>query len=98
MAQCLFFGYDGPMSEQADETTGTSGDSTQSSQHTESSVAGDDQLPEDLRATEDNPLARHPDVTGDADDEIGADTQSEPETAPLDQESAEYGGAGRSES
>jgi hypothetical protein len=55
----------------------------------------DDQLPEDLQPTEENPLARHPDQTGDSDDEIGADTESEPQTAPMDQDEAEYGGAGR---
>jgi hypothetical protein len=55
----------------------------------------DDQLPEDLQPTEENPLARHPDQTGDSDDEIGAETESEPQTAPMDQEEAEYGGAGR---
>ena len=57
---------------------------------------GDDQLPEDLQPSEDNPLARHPEQTGDADDEIGADTESDAETAPLTQEDAEYGGAGGS--
>ncbi len=36
---------------------------------------GDEQLPEDLQPTEDNPLARHPGQTGDADDKIGADTE-----------------------
>ena len=54
----------------------------------------DDQLPEDLRPSEDNPLARHPEQTGDADDEIGADTEADPETAPMTQDDAEYGGAG----
>lgn len=32
----------------------------------------EEQLPEDLQATEDNPLARHPEQTGDPDDAIGA--------------------------
>ncbi len=36
---------------------------------------GDDQLPEDLQPTEDNPLARHPGQTGDDADRIGADTE-----------------------
>ena len=35
---------------------------------------GDDQLPEDLQPTDDNPLARHPGQTGDDDDQIGSDT------------------------
>lgn len=52
---------------------------------------GEEQLPEDLRADEDNPLARHPDETGDQDDAIGADSEGEPETAPLTAEDAEYG-------
>jgi hypothetical protein len=36
---------------------------------------GDDQLPEDLQPSEDNPLARHPRQTGNEDDKIGADTE-----------------------
>ncbi len=36
----------------------------------------DEQLPEDLQPTEDNPLARHPGQTGDEDDKIGADSES----------------------
>jgi hypothetical protein len=55
----------------------------------------DEQLPPDVQPSEDNPLARHPEQTGDSDDEIGADTESDPETAPLNQEEADYGGAGR---
>ena len=56
---------------------------------------GDDQLPEDLQPHEDNPLARHPDQTGDEDDQIGADREEDPETAPLHAEEADYGsGAG----
>lgn len=50
----------------------------------------DDQLPADLQPSEDNPLARHPDQTGDSDDEIGADREGEPETAPLTAEDADY--------
>jgi len=52
---------------------------------------GEEQLPEDLRADEDNPLARHPAETGDESDAIGADAEGEPETAPLTAEDAEYG-------
>ena len=54
----------------------------------------DDQLPADVQPTEDNPLARHPDQTGDSDDEIGADREGDPETAPLTEEDADYSEAG----
>jgi hypothetical protein len=54
----------------------------------------DDQLPGDVRPEEDNPLAKHPDQTGDKDDEIGADTEGDPDTAPLTQEDADYGHPG----
>jgi hypothetical protein len=36
----------------------------------------DAELPEDLQATEDNPLARHPRQTGDENDQIGADSET----------------------
>jgi hypothetical protein len=52
---------------------------------------GDDQLPEDLQPTEDNPLARHPGQTGQEDDQIGADREDDPDTAPLTEEDADYG-------
>jgi hypothetical protein len=58
----------------------------------------DDALPEDVRPTEDNPLARHPDQTGEDDDEIGADREGASETAPTTQEEADYGGAGSGDS
>ena len=51
----------------------------------------DDQLPEDLQPSEDNPLARHPEQTGDEGDEIGADREGDPERAPLSEDDAEYG-------
>jgi len=54
----------------------------------------DDQLPPDVRPEEDNPLAKHPDQTGEKDDEIGADTEGDPDTAPLTQEDADYGHPG----
>ena len=54
----------------------------------------DDQLPADVQPTEDNPLARHPDQTGDSDDEIGADREGDPETAPLTEEDADYSEVG----
>ena len=56
-----------------------SNESSDSSKELDSGEAheiGDDQLPEDLQPTEDNPLARHPQQTGDEDDKIGADTES----------------------
>ena len=58
---------------------------------------GDDQLPEDLQPTEDNPLARHPGQSGQEDDEIGTDREGEAETAPMTEEDADYGGAGSGE-
>jgi hypothetical protein len=54
----------------------------------------DDQLPEDLRPSEDNPLARHPGQTGQDDDQIGADREGDPDTAPLTEEDADYGEGG----
>ena len=56
----------------------------------------DDQLPADVRPDEDNPLARHPEQTGEGDDEIGADREGDPETAPLTEEDGDYseGGSG----
>ena len=60
---------------------------------------GDDLLPDDLKPTDDNPLARHPSQTGDEEDTIGADREEDPETAPLTAEDADYGsGAGSSSS
>ncbi|KQT94017.1 hypothetical protein ASG49_03555 [Marmoricola sp. Leaf446] len=59
----------------------------------------DAQLPEDLQPGEDNPLATHPDQTGNDDDQIGADREEDPETAPLTADEADYGsGAGGSSS
>ena len=52
---------------------------------------GDDKLPEDLQPKEDNPLARHPGQSGNEDDQIGADREEDPETAPLVAEDADYG-------
>lgn len=60
---------------------------------------GDDLLPDDLKPTEDNPLARHPSQTGNEEDTIGADREEDPETAPLTADDADYGsGAGSSSS
>ena len=63
---------------ETDAGPGTAGDIT------------DDQLPEDLQPSEDNPLARHPGQTGDEDDEIGADREGDPERAPLSEDDADY--------
>ena len=52
---------------------------------------GDDQLPEDLQPTDDNPLARHPGQSGQEDDQIGADREGDPDTAPLTEDDADYG-------
>ena len=65
----------------ADTSTGSdaSKESSDSGKELDSGEAheiGDDQLPEDLQPTEDNPLARHPQQTGDKDDKIGAETES----------------------
>ncbi len=42
----------------------------------------DDDLPEDLRPTEDNPLARHPRQTGQDADKIGADADDDRASNP----------------
>src|SRR5260370_38760757 len=55
---------------------------------------GDDQLPEGLQPTEDNPLARHPGQTGQEDDQIGADREDNPDTAPLTGGAARRGSGG----
>ena len=57
---------------------------------------GDDLLPPDLQPTEDNPLAKHPDQTGNEEDTIGADREEEPETAPLHEDQADYGSGEKS--
>lgn len=98
------------MSEQPDEDQSTtqttessaerSAESTTETSTQDSGAPGevaDAQLPEDLQPGEDNPLATHPDQTGNADDQIGADREEEPETAPLTRDEADYGsGAGGS--
>lgn len=94
------------MSEQQPEPDATpdqSQQSDESQEHEESKQeldsgepgdVGDDQLPEDLQPTEDNPLARHPGQTGQEDDQIGADREDDPDTAPLTEEDADYGSGG----
>jgi hypothetical protein len=69
----------------------------QPSQEGEPGDIGDDELPEDLQPTEDNPLARHPGQSGDEDDEIGSDREGDPETAPLTEYDADYGSDGDSD-
>jgi hypothetical protein len=68
--------------------------STSSETEHEPGEVADDQLPEDLRPSEENPLARHPEQTGDADDAIGEDREGGTETAPLDKDDADYGSGG----
>ena len=80
--------------QRSDQDEGT-GDAKQELDTGEPGDIGDDRLPEDLQPTEDNPLARHPGQTGDEDDQIGADREDDPDTAPLSAEEADYGsGAG----
>lgn len=89
-----------------DQTDGTDqgGQGTQGGQDTqgtqgetgEPGEVTDAQLPEDLQPGEDNPLATHPDQTGDEADQIGADREEEPETAPLTPDEADYGSGERS--
>lgn len=73
--------------EQAPESADPSGPSDPSE---ESGRTDEPDLPDDLRPDEDNPLARHPEETGDDADVIG-DPDGEPESAPLTAEDAEYG-------
>jgi hypothetical protein len=78
-------GADAPDPSQSDGSSG-SDDSDGSSDSGPSDAGGseageaggvsDAELPEDLQATEDNPLARHPKQTGDEDDKIGADSET----------------------
>ena len=79
------------MSEDKPESTDdeTSGSDQSGSAHEGEGIA-DEELPADVRPDEDNPLGRHPDQTGDSDDEIGADREGEPETAPMTEEDADY--------
>lgn len=69
--------------------------SPQGSDHQqEPGEVADEQLPEDLRPSEENPLARHPEQTGDDGDTIGEDREGGTETAPLDADQADYGSGG----
>ncbi len=80
-------GADAPDPSKSDDSSGSgdsggssdSGSSDTGSSDSDSSEPGgvsDAELPEDLQATEDNPLARHPRQTGDEDDKIGADSET----------------------
>ena len=73
-------GADAPDPSKSDDSSGSddSGGSSDSGSSDSSDPGGvsDAELPEDLQATEDNPLARHPRQTGDEDDQIGADSET----------------------
>src|SRR3954471_15142799 len=92
---------------EADKTTDQASQASQARQSDQSSEEpkqeldsgapgdiGDDQLPDDLQPTEDNPLARRPGQTGEEDDRIGADREEDPETAPLTSDDSDYGSGG----
>ena len=86
-------------SDQSDQSKGSEGSGPSEGSKTELDSGepgdiGDDELPEDLQPTEDNPLARHPGQTGQEDDEIGTDREGEAETAPLNEDESDYGSAG----
>ena len=77
-------GADAPDPSKSDDSSGSgdsggssdSGDSSKDPGPSEPGEVSDADLPEDLQATEDNPLARHPRQTGDEDDQIGADSET----------------------
>ena len=56
--------------------TGSSDSGSGDSGSGEPGGVSDADLPEDLQATEDNPLARHPKQTGNEDDQIGAESET----------------------
>jgi hypothetical protein len=90
-----------PEDDQSSEQGDQSQESDQPKQELDSGEpgdVGDDQLPEDLQPTEDNPLARHPGQTGQEDDQIGADREGDADTAPLTSEEADYGSGESSDS
>jgi hypothetical protein len=66
-------GPDGSSGQDGSQGSADSGDSGGSAP--EPGAISDEQLPEDLQPTEDNPLARHPRQTGDEDDKIGANVE-----------------------
>ena len=87
-----------PTPDQSDSSRDAGEESSKDSQREldpgEPGDIGDDRLPEDLQPTEDNPLARHPDQTGQEDDQIGADREDDPETAPMTADDSDYGSGG----
>ena len=87
-------------SDQADQSdrSGTSEEPKRELDSGEPGDIGDDQLPADLQPTEDNPLARHPGQTGEDEDQIGADREDDPDTAPLTEDDADYGSGDRDSS
>ena len=87
-------GAEAPATGDQDSSRDASQDTSDTEEHLdegEPGEVGDAQLPDDLKPSEDNPLARHPDQTGNEDDQIGADREEDPETAPLKEEDADYG-------
>ena len=56
--------------------SGSDGNGRSDSDSSDPGGVSDAELPADLQATEDNPLARHPRQTGDEDDKIGADSET----------------------
>jgi hypothetical protein len=69
-------GADAPDPSESDDSSGSSESGSSDSEPSGQGEVSDAELPEDLQATEDNPLARHPRQTGDEDDKIGADSET----------------------
>ena len=69
-------GSSGSSDSSGSDESSESGDSSTDPGPSEPGAVSDADLPEDLQATEDNPLARHPKQTGDEDDQIGADSET----------------------
>ena len=69
-------GADAPDPSKSDDSGGSSDNGDSDTDSGEAGGVSDAELPEDLQATEDNPLARHPRQTGDEDDKIGADSET----------------------
>jgi hypothetical protein len=69
-------GADAPDPSKSDDSSGSSDSGSGDSDSSDPGGVSDAELPEDLQATEDNPLARHPRQTGDENDQIGAETET----------------------
>ena len=67
---------DSGASDTGSDESGSGGNGGSATDSGEAGGVSDAELPEDLQATEDNPLARHPRQTGDEDDKIGADSET----------------------